>query len=61
MPTAERVPTQWFESFAIQHQTKMAKDEEKNAYIHFVDERDLKEVSVVGKHKSKKNSAVVLF
>ena len=30
---------------------------EKNAYIHFVDERDLKEVSVVGKRKSKKNRA----
>ena len=28
---------------------------EKNAYIHFVDERDFKEVSVVGKRKSKKN------
>ena len=31
---------------------------EKNAYIHFVDERDFKEVSVVGKRKSKKNRAV---
>ena len=33
----------------------MAKEFEKNAYIHFVDERDFKEVSVVGKRKSKKN------
>ena len=32
----------------------MAEDVEKNAYIHFVDERDFKEVSVVGKRKSKK-------
>ena len=31
---------------------------EKNAYVHFVDERDFKEVSVVGKRKSKKNRAV---
>ena len=31
---------------------------EKNTYIHFVDERDFKEVSVVGKRKSKKNRAV---
>ena len=31
---------------------------EKNAYIHFVDERDFKEVSSVGKGKSKKNRAV---
>ena len=31
---------------------------EKNAYIYFVDERDFKEVSVVGKRKSKKNRAV---
>ena len=31
---------------------------EKNAYIHFVDERDFKEVSVVGKRQSKKNGAV---
>ena len=31
---------------------------EKNAYIHFVDERDFKEVSVVGKRKSKKNRAI---
>ena len=31
---------------------------EKNAYIHFVDERDFKEVSEVGKRKSKKNRAV---
>ena len=30
----------------------------KNAYVHFVDERDFKEVSVVGKRKSKKNRAV---
>ena len=35
--------------------TKMAEDVEKYAYIHFVDKRDFKEVSVVGKHKSKKN------
>ena len=28
---------------------------EKNAYIHFVDERNSTEVSVVGKRKSKKN------
>ena len=27
----------------------------KNACVHFVDERDFKEVSVVGKRKSKKN------
>ena len=27
---------------------------EKNAYVHFVDERDFNEVSVVGKRKSKK-------
>ena len=33
----------------------MAKGMEKNAYVHFVDERDFKEVSVVGKRKSKKN------
>ena len=33
----------------------MAKDVEKNAYIHFVDERDFKEASLVGKRKSKKN------
>ena len=39
-------------------ETKPAKDVEKNAYIHFVDERDFKEVSVVGKRKSKKNRAV---
>ena len=32
----------------------MAEQVEKNAYIHFVDERDFKEVSVVGKRKSKK-------
>ena len=31
---------------------------EKNAYIHFVDERDFKEVSSVGIGKSKKNRAV---
>ena len=31
---------------------------EKNAYIHFVDERESTEVSVVGKRKSKKNRAV---
>ena len=31
---------------------------EKNAYIHFVNERDFKELSVVGKRKSKKNRAV---
>ena len=32
---------------------------EKNADVHFVDERDFKEVSVVGKNrKSKKNRAV---
>ena len=31
---------------------------EKNAYIHFVDERDFKKVSVVGKRQSKKNGAV---
>ena len=31
---------------------------EKNTYIHFVDERDFKEVSVVGTLKSKKNRAV---
>ena len=31
---------------------------EKNAYIHFADERDFKEVSVIGKRKSKKNRAV---
>ena len=31
---------------------------EKNGYIHFVDERDFKEVRVVGKGKSKKNRAV---
>ena len=30
----------------------------ENAYIHFVDERDFKEVRVVGKRKSKKNRAV---
>ena len=36
----------------------MAKDVEKNAYVHFVDERDFKEVSVVGKRKWKKNRAV---
>ena len=40
--------------------TKPGKDVEKNAYIHFVDERDFKEVSVVGKRKSKKNRAVGL-
>ena len=28
-------------SFAIYHQTKMAEDGGTNAYIHFVDERDL--------------------
>ena len=39
-------------------QTKMAEDVEKDAYIHFVDERDFKEVSVVGKRKSKKNRAI---
>ena len=44
-----------FASFAIYHQTKMAADVEKNAYIHFVVERDFKEVSVVGKRKSKNN------
>ena len=33
----------------------MAEDVEKYAYIHFVDKRDFKEVSVVGKRKSKKN------
>lgn len=38
--------------------TKMAKDVEKNVYVHFVDERDFKEVSVLGKRKSKKNRAV---
>ena len=47
--------TQRFASFAIYHQTKMAEDVEKNACTHFVDERDFKEVSVVGKRKSKKN------
>ena len=31
---------------------------EKNVYIYFVDERDFKELSVVGKRKSKKNRAV---
>ena len=31
---------------------------EKNAYVHFVDERNFKEVSIVGKRKSKKNRAV---
>ena len=31
---------------------------EKNAYIHLVDERDFKKVSVEGKLKSKKNRAV---
>ena len=36
----------------------MAEDVEKDAYIHFVDERDFKEVSVEGKRESKKNSAV---
>ena len=33
----------------------MAEDVEKNAYIHFVVERDFKEVSVVGRRKSKNN------
>ena len=33
----------------------MAEDVEKNAYTHFVDELDFKEVSVVEKRKSKKN------
>ena len=36
----------------------MGGDEEKNAYIRFVDERDFKKVSVEGKRKSKKNRAV---
>ena len=36
----------------------MAEDAEKNAYVHFVDERDFKEVSVEGKRKSKKNRAL---
>ena len=36
----------------------MATDVEKNACIHFVDERDFKEVSVIGKRKSKKNRAI---
>ena len=54
MLTAKRIPTQGFTSFAIYHQTKMAEDVEKNAYIHFVHERDFKEVSVVGQRKSKK-------
>ena len=31
---------------------------EKNPYIHFVDERDFKEMSEAGKRKSKKNRAV---
>ena len=31
---------------------------QKNAYIHFVDERDFKEMSETGKRKSKKNRAV---
>ena len=35
----------------------MAEDAEKNVYVHFVDERDFKEVSVEGKRKSKKNPA----
>ena len=30
----------------------------KKVYIHFVDERDFKEVSLVAKRKSKKNRAV---
>ena len=36
----------------------MAKDVEKNAYVYFVEERDFREVSIVGKRKSKKNRAV---
>ena len=36
----------------------MAKDVGKNAYINFLNERNFKEVSVVGKRKSKKNRAV---
>ena len=36
----------------------MGEDVEKNADIHFVDERDFKELSVVGKRKSKTNRAV---
>ena len=31
---------------------------EKNAYIHFVDESDFKEVTVLEKGKSKKNRAI---
>ena len=31
---------------------------DKNVYIHFVDKRDFKEVSIVGKRKSKKKCAL---
>ena len=37
---------------------KMAEDVEENALIHFVDEREFKQVSVVGKRKSRKNRAL---
>ena len=42
-----------FASFAIYHQTKMAEDVEKNAYIHFVVERDFKE-ALQGSKRSRK-------